>query len=87
MPGEQLTVEEERRARMAALYHRTHGPNCADKFRAIAEWWRLHAEESRIPDECRRYADNQDRIADDMERAEIIAGATALRALASGESR
>lgn len=64
---EALTREEERRRKMVALYPRTHGPDVADKYRAIAEWWRLHAEETANPDECLRYAANQDRVADDTE--------------------
>lgn len=62
-----LTKEEERRHKMVALIPRTHGPDIADKYRAIAEWWRLQAEESRDPDICFQYAENQDRIALDME--------------------
>ena len=65
---EALTISEDRRRKMAALYPRTHGPDVADRYRASAEWWRLHAEESANPSECLQYAENQDRIADDMER-------------------
>lgn len=54
---------------MAGLYPRTHGPECADKYRAIAEWWRLFAQTTKAPDECHRYADAQDAIADRMESA------------------
>jgi hypothetical protein len=50
---------------MVALYSRTHGP-APDKYRAIARWWRLHAEESANPSECLGYADNQDRLYRDM---------------------
>lgn len=63
-----LTVEDERRQRSLALYPRTHGPAGPDRYRAIAEWWRISAEESRVPEEHLLYADNQDRLADDMER-------------------
>lgn len=62
-----LTKEEERRRKMVALYPRAHGPDVADRCRAIAEWWRLHAETSANPSEPTQWADNQDRIADDME--------------------
>lgn len=58
-----LTEQDAHIARMVALYPLTHGPECADKYRAIAEWWRLHATMSANPAECLRYADNQDRIA------------------------
>jgi hypothetical protein len=36
----------------AALYDRTHGRESADKYRAIAEWWRLHAKISQNPKQC-----------------------------------
>lgn len=62
-----LTVEEDRRRRMLTLYPRAHGPAGPDRYRAIAEWWRLHAEETAIPEECFRYAEGQDRLAADME--------------------
>lgn len=62
------TVEEARRRKRAALYHRTHQPDCPDKFRAIAEWWRLSAEESAVPERDLAYAAAQGAIADDMER-------------------
>lgn len=62
------TVEEARLRKRAALYHRTHQPDCPDKFRAIAEWWRLSAEESAAPERDLAYAAGQDAIADDMER-------------------
>lgn len=65
-----LTVTEERRARMRALYPRTHGPECADKYMAIAEWWRLYSEETAIPDECLRYAAAQEAKAGQIARAE-----------------
>lgn len=61
--GHPLTVKDA----MASLYHRTHGPECADKYRAIAEWWRLYAQTTKVPDECLRYAAAQDAIADGME--------------------
>jgi hypothetical protein len=62
-----LTEHEALIAKMVALYPRTYGPECADKYRAKAEWWRLHAEETMNPAECLQYALNQDAIADDME--------------------
>lgn len=62
-----LTRDEARRQAMVALYPRTHGPERADKYRAIADWWRLYAEESMTPDVCLGYAANQDAIATDME--------------------
>lgn len=52
---------------MRALYPRTHGPECADKYRAIAEWWVLSAETSMIPEEHIRCAYAQWAIATDME--------------------
>lgn len=60
-----LTKTEERRRKMVALYLRTHGPS-PERYRAIARWWRLHAEESKNSAECRMYADNQDRLYADM---------------------
>lgn len=62
-----LSKSEERRRKMVALYPQTHGlaPDC---YRAIAEWWRLHAEESATPDQALEYADNQDRLYADMLR-------------------
>ena len=63
-----LTEREALDAQMAALYPRTHGPECADRYRAIAEWWRLYAQTTANPDECFRYATAQDAIADDMEK-------------------
>jgi hypothetical protein len=60
-----LSVSDERRRKMVALYPRTHGP-APDKYRAIARWWRLHAEESATPQECLGYAENQDRLYQDM---------------------
>lgn len=62
-----ITETEARIAEMHALYSRTHGPECADKYRAIAEWWTLQAEESANPAECLRYAANQRAIAERME--------------------
>jgi hypothetical protein len=62
-----ITKEEERAAKMAALYPKTHGPECPDLYFAIAEWWRLHAERCAGPDECLVYAANQEAIARDME--------------------
>lgn len=62
-----LTRDEERRRKQMALYSRLHGPDVADKYRAKAEWWRLEGEVSARSDECYWYAENQDRIADDME--------------------
>lgn len=52
---------------MAALYPRTHGPECADKYRAIATWWRLDARLSRNPSQSLGYARNQWKIAADMD--------------------
>lgn len=52
---------------MVALYPRTHGPECADKYRAIATWWRLHARESADPETCLLYSRNQWKIAADMD--------------------
>lgn len=66
--GEAETVEGARHRKMAALYQRAHQTDCPDKFRAIAEWWRLSAEESATPEVLLQYADNQDVLADDMER-------------------
>lgn len=63
---EALTIEDDRRQKMLALSPRMHGP-APDRYRAAAEWWRLHAEESATPEECRRYADGQDAIAADMD--------------------
>lgn len=60
-----LTKKEGRRRKMVALYPRTHGP-APEKYRGIARWWRLQAEESADPAECLRYADNQDRLYADM---------------------
>ena len=62
-----LSVEEELRRKMVALYPRTNGP-APERYRAIARWWMLHAEESRNPSECLGYADNQDRLYADMLR-------------------
>lgn len=53
-----LTKTEQRRRKMVALYARTHGPP-PERYRAIARWWRLHAEESLNPQECLMYAANQ----------------------------
>lgn len=63
--GRALSKEEERRRKMAALYLRTHGP-APEKYRAIARWWRLHAEETKTPEVCNGYADKQDRLYADM---------------------
>jgi hypothetical protein len=68
--GQLLTVAEARRQKMCALYPRTHQADCPDKFRAIAEWWRLHAEESAAPKQCLQYAENQERIARRMTQEE-----------------
>ena len=62
-----LTVEEDRLRRRLALHARMNQNPCADKFRAIAEWWRIHAEESANPDEALGYAKSQDALASDME--------------------
>jgi hypothetical protein len=67
MSAEALTVEEDRRRRMVALSPRLRGP-APDCYRASAEWWRIHAEETAVPERCHEYANNQDAIADDMER-------------------
>jgi hypothetical protein len=67
--SEALTKHEANRMAARALYPRTHGPECADKYRAIAEWWRLEAEESSNAEECLKYAKNQDAIADAMQRS------------------
>jgi hypothetical protein len=61
------TAVEERRRKMAALHDRIAQPVCSDQCRASAEWWRLHAEESAIPDQCHKYAAAMDRLADDMD--------------------
>jgi hypothetical protein len=66
MEAAALTIEEDRRRKMVALSPRMHGP-APGRYRASAEWWRLHAEESAAPDVCLGYADAQDRLADDME--------------------
>jgi hypothetical protein len=60
MTATPTTKAEALNARMRALYARTRGPECADKYLAIAEWWRLQAEESANPAECLRYAENQE---------------------------
>lgn len=60
-----ITRKEQRRRKMAALYSRMHGP-APEKYRAIARWWRLHTEETKAPELCREYADNQDRLYADM---------------------
>lgn len=60
-----LTKIEQRRRKMVALYARTHGP-APDRYRATARWWRLHAEETKTPDQCREHADAQDRLYADM---------------------
>lgn len=62
-----LTIEEDRRCRRLALSARMHQPPCSDMFRASAEWWRISAEESAIPEEHLTFADNQDALANDME--------------------
>ncbi len=62
-----LTREEGLIIAMKALYLRTHQPDCADKFRAVAKWWRLHARMSASPEEAMRHSANQDALADDME--------------------
>lgn len=61
--GQGRTIEEA----MSALYPRTHGPDCADKYRAIATWWRLDARRSAAPAQCLLYARNQWKIAADMD--------------------
>jgi hypothetical protein len=61
------TIEEDRLQRRLALSSRMNQNPCADKFRAIAEWWRIHAEESANPDEALGYAKSQDALASDME--------------------
>jgi len=67
-----LTVEEATIQQMAALYPRTHGRAGPDRYRAIAEWWRLHATTSANPEESIRYAENQDRLAAELEGSEAI---------------
>lgn len=52
---------------MLALSIRMHGP-APDRYRACARWWKIHAEESAIPDQCLEFAKAQDFIAADMER-------------------
>ena len=64
----QSEVKEEALIRqMSALRPRTHGPDCADRYRAVAEWWTLHAEMSAVPEQAVEYAYNQYAIATDME--------------------
>jgi hypothetical protein len=65
MSARMLTLPEA----MAALYPRTHGLECADKYRAIAEWWRLHSRESASPAEPLAWAANMDERARFLERA------------------
>lgn len=77
MTAPTLSIEENRRQRQAALYPRTHGPECADRYRAIAEWWRIAAEESANPAECLRYAANQERLAGHLEMAKMDRAAIA----------
>ena len=60
-----LTLGDDRRRKMAALYPLTHGP-APERYRAIAIWWRLHAEESLIPSQALEYAENQERLYRDM---------------------
>jgi hypothetical protein len=61
-----LTAKEDRQRRRIALYPRTHGlaPDC---YRAIAELCLIEAEESRNPGVHLAVADNQRRLADDIE--------------------
>lgn len=61
-----MTIEEDRTRRRLALSDRMHGP-APDRYRAIAEWWRISAEESMTPEQHLAYADNQERLAADME--------------------
>jgi len=65
--AEPLTKTEDRRRRQAAGRDRRHQADCPDKFRAIAEWWRIEAEDSASPEQCLTYAVNQEAIAADME--------------------
>lgn len=61
-----LTKAEARRARMRELGRLFFAP-APERYRASAEWWRLYAEETAVPEECLAYAENQDRLAADME--------------------
>lgn len=54
--------------KMQRLYPRTHGPECADKYRAIAEWWWLSSMMSKAPGPQQETARAQLAIAKDMER-------------------
>lgn len=65
--AEALTQVDSRTLRRLALYGRIHGPECADKYRAIGEWWRIHAEESAAKAACYHYANAQDLLAEDMD--------------------
>lgn len=65
-PLRPLTKDEARRARMRELAVLCSGP-APERYRAAAELWRLHAEESAAPEECLAFANNQDRLATDME--------------------
>lgn len=61
-----LPIEEDRRQRQADAASRWNEPPPA-RYRAIAEWWRIHAETSAAPGISLGYASSQERLADDME--------------------
>lgn len=61
-----LSEAAARRARMIELGFLAHSKP-PGRYRAIAEWWRLSAKESAIPEEYLAYAEGQDRLAVDME--------------------
>jgi len=52
----------------AVLSDRMRQSDCPDKFRAIAEWWDLHAEESADPDQALAAARSQRAQTEDMEK-------------------
>lgn len=61
-----LSVPNDIRSKQVSLFNRVHGP-APDCYQAIAEWWRLEAMISKNPALCHWYADNQYRLAIDME--------------------
>jgi len=66
MMREAILKAEARRARMNALGEKARFPG-PQGYRAVAEWLRLHAEESAMSQESLEQAENQERLADDME--------------------
>lgn len=59
-----LTIRE---AMVEAARRERAAPSKPEKYRWIAVWWRLHARESRVPEQSRRYAQAQMMLAADME--------------------